>query len=114
VAQSGGYRWDVNHENRNSITSMELERHHVVKFLHVKSHKLNEVATEPSKTYDRYACAPPSIKYSGVRKLFFLMGFSFSDMTQTRTSDSYGKFMDAGTIWHFPGNNWRAKPRYKL
>jgi hypothetical protein len=63
VTQSGKYRWDVNHENRKCFTSMELERHHVTKFLHVKNHKLDEVATELSKTYDRDGCAPPSIKY---------------------------------------------------
>jgi hypothetical protein len=45
---------------------------------------------------------------SGVRKQFILMGFSFSGMAQTRTSDNHGKFIDAVTIWNFPGQNWQT------
>jgi hypothetical protein len=33
------------------------------------------------------------------------MGFSFSGMTQIRTSDGPWKFMDAVAIWDFPGKN---------
>jgi hypothetical protein len=42
---------------------MELEEHHVIKFLHVKGTKLNEIAPEPSGPYDRDVYFPPSMKY---------------------------------------------------
>jgi hypothetical protein len=42
------------------------------------------------------------------------MGFSLSGRTEARTTDIHGKFMDAATIWDFPGKNWQASPRHKL
>jgi hypothetical protein len=42
---------------------MELERRHVLKFLHVKDLKADKIASELSSTYGRDAYAPPSIKY---------------------------------------------------
>jgi hypothetical protein len=42
---------------------MELEQHHVIKFLHVKGLKLDETAKESSNIYDLDAYAPQIIKY---------------------------------------------------
>jgi hypothetical protein len=42
------------------------------------------------------------------------IGVAFSGRTQTRTSDSYGKFMDTVIIWNFPGKDRRPYPRYKM
>jgi hypothetical protein len=42
---------------------MELEQYHVIKFLHVKCLKLDEIATELSNTDGRNVHAPLSIKY---------------------------------------------------
>jgi hypothetical protein len=51
---------------------------------------------------------------SGAWKLWILMGSSFLDGTQTRTSDSHGKFMSDATIWYFTGKKRQVGPRYKL
>jgi uncharacterized protein (DUF2132 family) len=42
---------------------MELKQRHVIKFLHGKGFKLDEIATELSNTYGWDEYAPPGIKY---------------------------------------------------
>jgi hypothetical protein len=46
AGQNGWHGWDVNHQKRKSVASMELKQRHVIKFLHVKDLKLDEIATE--------------------------------------------------------------------
>jgi hypothetical protein len=45
------------------ITSMEPGQRHIMKFLHIKSLKLDEIATELFDTYGLDAYAPPSRKF---------------------------------------------------
>jgi hypothetical protein len=45
-----------------SATLMELEGCHIIKFLHFKALKLQEIATELSSAYGQDACARPSLK----------------------------------------------------
>jgi hypothetical protein len=54
-----GTQWRASLGNKSSkgksVTLMELKQRHVIKFLHIKSLKLNEIATEFSNTYGRDA-----------------------------------------------------------
>jgi hypothetical protein len=45
------------------ITSLELEQHHIIKLLYVKSFKLNDIAVSFSTLYRQTIHAKPSIKY---------------------------------------------------
>jgi hypothetical protein len=67
-----------------NISSMTV-KHHLTKFLKMTYYYVQDV-----------------------RNLFILMVFSFPGRTQTRSSDSHGKFMVAVIIWHFTGKNWRV------
>jgi hypothetical protein len=51
--QNGGHSEDVNHQKRKRATSMELEQRRVIKLLHVKGHKLKEIAMKLYNTYAR-------------------------------------------------------------
>jgi hypothetical protein len=50
AGQNAGHSWDANHQKQKSVTLMELEQRHGIKFLHVKNLKLDEIATELSGT----------------------------------------------------------------
>jgi hypothetical protein len=63
VEQNGEHSWDVNHQKRKNVTSMEWEQFHVIKVVHVKGTKLNEIATECSNAYGPDVYAPLSIRY---------------------------------------------------
>jgi hypothetical protein len=51
AGQNGEHGWDVNHQERKSIVSIELEQHHVIKFLEIKGLRLDEIATELFNIY---------------------------------------------------------------
>jgi hypothetical protein len=54
---------EVNHVELKSAIPMELEQRHIIKFLHHKGLKLDNVVTELPDMYGQDACAKLSIKY---------------------------------------------------
>jgi hypothetical protein len=54
---------EVNHVELKSTIPMELEQRHIIKFLHLKGLKLDDIATELANVYGKDPYANPSIKY---------------------------------------------------
>jgi hypothetical protein len=54
---------DVNRGKLKSATLMELKRRHIVKFLHLKGFKLDDIVTKLSNLYSQDVCARSSVKY---------------------------------------------------
>jgi hypothetical protein len=63
MCETGGKNDDVNHAELKSAIPMEPERRHIIKFLHLKGLKLDDIVTELSDMYGHDAYAKPSIKY---------------------------------------------------
>jgi hypothetical protein len=61
--KNGGHFCSANCRQLKSITSMQLEQRHIIKLLHLRDLKLQEIATEPSSACGQDAYARQSIKY---------------------------------------------------
>jgi hypothetical protein len=63
VGKNGGHFCNTNCRQLKSVTTVELEQRHIIKSLHLKGLKLQEIAAELSSAYGKDARAWWNIKY---------------------------------------------------
>jgi hypothetical protein len=63
MCETSGKNDEVNHVELKSAIPARLEQRHIIKFLHLKGLKLDDIVTELSDMYGQDAYAKPSIKY---------------------------------------------------
>jgi hypothetical protein len=63
MCETGGRNDEVKLVELKSAIPMELEQRHIIKFMHLKGLKLDDLVAELSDMYGQDAYAKPSIKY---------------------------------------------------
>jgi hypothetical protein len=63
TGRNGGYFCNIHYKQLKSISSMELEERHIIRFLHLKDLTLQEIAAQLSGAYGQEGHTRMGIKY---------------------------------------------------